>query len=558
MPLYLLVVESLNMSVGGARLGSNKGDIMFRNMHEKQEVKCSTPFHAILSRGKMSLPIACNVVPPLRVRFFGPIAIASSMLVVLGVGLGPSSPVEAAAVHASSETASPTVVSPESAQWCTTFGGHVIHGQLANGGVLKGWTGLSPNIPVCGPLPKSNPTGVTPMPGGSGFFVGFQCVELADRWLYVAFGLRLIPGNGDVDARDYYNKYHSNDPNLKLVDGSGGVSPVHEAPSPGDVISFSNHSNFQDANGGHVAVVVAVDPSVTSSGNGNVYVAQENFDTSNLKHWYDAPLSMHNWQLTKSGRETFTYAQWLKTGYTPDPTPTPTTNCGISLLTSTVSSYISQSTQYTRNEYTITNIKTAGSNPVWASFDVQATAAGAATFQNASGVAECTSSWQVKDIGGSDVGCATVPTSLQSQLGISCPSPKPTAGNGSPEDAVDGFISSVLAGNDMAACQYLEPTAQPTCQSAATSEPIITGTFSIIGQVINGSEALVSVTGNECQGGSCESNSDPNSGMPPGAGPFASAYTTAVAAVSPSNPTMSFSPVPCVRINGDWYVNLGI
>jgi len=103
------------------------------------------------------------------------------------------------------------------------------------------------------------------------------------------------------------------------------------------------------------------------------------------------------------------------------PTTTTTQSCGRVQLTSAVTSHVSQTTQYTPNLYTISNIKTAGSNPEWASFGLQATAAGAATFQGAIGVAECTNSWQVKEIGGYAVGCNTVPTSLQGPLGISCP-----------------------------------------------------------------------------------------------------------------------------------------
>jgi hypothetical protein len=94
--------------------------------------------------------------------------------------------------------------------------------------------------------------------------------------------------------------------------------------------------------------------------------------------------------------------------------------CGTSQLISTVASYVSKTTQYSPSEYTITMIKTAGSNPEWASFDLQATAAGATTFQNAVGVAECTSGWQVKDIGDVAVGCSTVPMALWSALGVQC------------------------------------------------------------------------------------------------------------------------------------------
>ena len=59
-------------------------------------------------------------------------------------------------------------------------------------------------------------------------------------------------------------------------------------------------------------------------------------------------------------------------------------------------------------------------NPAWASFALAATAAGATTFQQGTGVAECTSGWHVKDIGGVAVGCSTVPMSLWFALGVQC------------------------------------------------------------------------------------------------------------------------------------------
>ncbi len=42
--------------------------------------------------------------------------------------------------------------------------------------------------------------------------------------------------------------------------------------------------------------------------------------------------------------------------------------------------------------------------------------------------------------------------------------------------------------------------------------------------------------------------------MPPGAGSFADAYSAAVSAES-SDTTLS--PLPCVQVNGKWYVNPG-
>lgn len=246
--------------------------------------------------------------------------------------------------------------------------------------------------------------------------------------------------------------------------------------------------------------------------------------------------------------------------------PVLSASCGTDQLNSAVTSYISRTTQYTPADYTVTNIKTAGLDPEWASFSLVATPTGAATFQDATGVAECTNGWQIEDVGGFEVGCTTVPVGLESQLGLSCPSSSSSTttttqpispGNNSPEAAVDGAISNIL-GDDLAgSCQYLAPAFQSDCQSAAGSPDSVTGAFSITGEDISVNEALVSLTGNECQNGSCVTNSDPDSGMPPGAGSFADAYAAAAAAVSPSNPNPSpLSPVPCIEIGGKWYVNV--
>ena len=133
-----------------------------------------------------------------------------------------------------------------------------------------------------------------------------------------------------------------------------------------------------------------------------------------------------------------------------------------------------------------------------------------------------------------------------------------TPGHNSPEAAVDGLISDEMAGNFDGACGYFEPDFQPECQAFSGAESAVTGTFSIAGQAIQGTDALVSIVGSECQSGSgCSSNSDPTTGMPPGAGTFASTYATALNDASLDNPTMTFSPVACTEINGQWFVAVG-
>ena len=132
-----------------------------------------------------------------------------------------------------------------------------------------------------------------------------------------------------------------------------------------------------------------------------------------------------------------------------------TTSCGVSQLTSTVISYVSQNTPWNPSEYTVSEVKIAGSNPVWAGFSVTANP-GASDVQGGGGVAECTTSWQVKSLGGLTWGCAA-PPSLRSQLGFpseaatQCPVSVATYETGQPEagystyDLFSGSCSTFVA-----------------------------------------------------------------------------------------------------------------
>ena len=57
------------------------------------------------------------------------------------------------------------------------------------------------------------------------------------------------------------------------------------------------------------------------------------------------------------------------------------------------------------------------------------------------------------------------------------------------------------------------------------------------------------VTGRICvNGNGCFSNADPSAGMPTPSETFKQAYDSALNAGG-------LSPVPCIRVNGKWYVN---
>jgi hypothetical protein len=210
-------------------------------------------------------------------------------------------------VHVGTAAAAPAEISPspESSAWCTTFTGE------GSGGVLEGWTGLDPNLPVCGPSPEySNaPDAGTsvrlPEAYGrsfwSGTLDGFQCVELSDRWLAMAYGLNVVSNtNGDRVAANYYATYHASHSQMRLIaSGTAG-----QWPKPGDVISFSDSSTFYDQDGGHVAVVVP-GGSVNSSGSGTIYVAQENVEGLSFTH---QALAVSHWQVNGEG---YSNVEWL-------------------------------------------------------------------------------------------------------------------------------------------------------------------------------------------------------------------------------------------------------
>ena len=126
-----------------------------------------------------------------------------------------------------------------------------------------------------------------------------------------------------------------------------------------------------------------------------------------------------------------------------------------------------------------------------------------------------------------------------------------TAGSATPQQVVTGFVQTELAGQWAKLCSYFPPDKRSGCTSSAGSlsgKP--TGKLTVDGAVISGKRALVKVTGHFCLSGKsdCQSNSDPEAGMPSGSESFTQAYDKAVAG-------NAFSPLPCIKVKGRWYVN---
>ena len=161
----------------------------------------------------------------------------------------------------------------------------------------------------------------------------------------------------------------------------------------------------------------------------------------------------------------------------------------------------------------------------------------AATSGAASGVAS----------GGGSTGSATAASTAGAGTGTG----SVAGGFGTPQQVVTGFVQTELAGHWSKLCSYFPPAKRSGCTSDAASlsgKP--TGKLTVDGAVISGKRALVKVTGHVCLSGKsdCQGNSDPEAGMPSGSETFTQAYDKAVAG-------NAFSPLPCIKVKGRWYVN---
>lgn len=135
--------------------------------------------------------------------------------------------------------------------------------QLYSGdaGVNNPWHGLV----ACGPNPDQYPNSeadvLVQFYGGAWGEYEWECVELSMRWMYEAYGTHTYGANGNTIASNYNT---GDGGNLEYIP-NGGYPPL---PVPGDVLQY------QGGTYGHTSVVVA--ESHNSSGNGTVYVIEQN------------------------------------------------------------------------------------------------------------------------------------------------------------------------------------------------------------------------------------------------------------------------------------------
>lgn len=158
---------------------------------------------------------------------------------------------------------------------------------------------------------------------------------------------------------------------------------------------------------------------------------------------------------------------------------------------------------------------------------------------------------------GSSAASSVVGGASPAPVTLPAPASRITPGHGTPQDAVEGYVQAVFQGNWTLACSYASPGTQQACLQGNADFGRESGQLTIHGIEINGDDALVELTGTVCNDLlGCLSSLDPSSGMPPSPSDFSAAYDAALPS-TPHSSALSISPLPMIKVNGQWYVNYG-
>jgi hypothetical protein len=135
------------------------------------------------------------------------------------------------------------------------------------------------------------------------------------------------------------------------------------------------------------------------------------------------------------------------------------------------------------------------------------------------------------------------------------PTSRISPGHGTPQNAVEGEVQAEFQGNWLLACSYASPGTQQACLQGNADLGRESGQVIIDGADIAGDRALVELRGTVCDKAvGCVSNyySNPSSGMPARPADFRAAYD---AALPPHRTALTISPLPMIKVNGQWYIN---
>ncbi len=133
-----------------------------------------------------------------------------------------------------------------------------------------------------------------------------------------------------------------------------------------------------------------------------------------------------------------------------------------------------------------------------------------------------------------------------------------TNNSNSPVDPVNTFLTATNAKNYSKACSAFPKNYYNQCMtrfSQLNSQATMTLTVHAGNYVISGNLAIVTIVGKTCYSvGSthtCDANSNPNAGLPTKGQSFAAAWNFDVYSSTP------VPYLPCIRINGTWYLDYG-
>lgn len=158
--------------------------------------------------------------------------------------------------------------------WCARYGGYRL------GAHMDGVYACGPSTGMADPFDS----------------VGFQCVELSERYFWVVYGKYV---SGAVDGADFVRDGHRQ---LHIPIGYPGVGRV---PARGDIVSLAGGAT--DAGVGHTAVVASV--KVNQNGNGKIRLMEENASPSGWGRMY-----VHHWAESYGSPAYFgsTAVSWLR------------------------------------------------------------------------------------------------------------------------------------------------------------------------------------------------------------------------------------------------------
>jgi hypothetical protein len=201
-----------------------------------------------------------------------------------------------------SATATPSPASPASAEsdpfylaspswWTATCDNKHYLGSYALGSSFR-------NVITCGPQAQYGYPDVLVYFYGTAFpAYEWECVELALRFMYLAYGVPPYAANGG------YIVYNYSGSKLKRINNNTGAAPV-----PGDVLSYCSYCTY-----GHTSVVTKTD--IDGSGNGTVTVMEQNWTVKGV-----TVLNVSKYMVI--GDAGWVYG-WLHYDKSPVPSPTP-------------------------------------------------------------------------------------------------------------------------------------------------------------------------------------------------------------------------------------------